>query len=239
MSANIEANSYRRKVDVSTAKVFDGGDVVFEIRLSKMLEKVYRIVDQISGRQKIPIMIGGEHTFTYSAVKALKNKVSSLIVFDAHFDLRDDYFGLKMNHATYLRRLVEKMPSLSVAVIGVRGYDLSEEKFAENRKILYLKAAELDDFSRVLRIISETIDGGRPYVSVDIDVFDPAYAPGVGNPEPEGASPSQIIDLVNFIGSFNPVGFDLMEVNPLFDTGSTAALAARVIFEFVASFEET
>ncbi|MCS7110409.1 MAG: agmatinase [Candidatus Caldarchaeum sp.] len=238
-SANIEANSYRTKADLSAAKIFDGGDVVYDVKLPKMLARVNRVVAEIDADGKIPIMIGGEHTFTYAAVKALKKKASSLIVFDAHFDLRDDYAGLKMNHASYLRRLVEKNPPLPVAVVGVRGYDFSEEAYARERKISYVKACELDDVSRVLRVLSETVAGGRPYISVDIDVFDPAFAPGVGNPEPEGAHPSQIIDLVKFLGKYHPVGFDLMEVNPAFDTGSTAALAARMIFEFMASVEET
>ncbi|MDW8062539.1 MAG: agmatinase [Candidatus Caldarchaeum sp.] len=237
-SANIEANSYRTKADLSAAKVFDGGDIVYDVKLSKMLARVYRVVAKIDADGKIPIMIGGEHTFTYAALKALKKRASSLIVFDAHFDLRDDYAGLRMNHASYLRRLVEKNPSLRVAVIGVRGYDFSEEAYAQERKIAYVKACELDDFSRVLRVLSEIVAEGRPYISVDIDVLDPAYAPGVGNPEPEGANPSQIIDLVKFLGKYHPVGFDLMEVNPSFDTGATAAVAARLIFEFMASLEQ-
>lgn len=237
-SANIEANSYRRKIDVSTAKVHDGGDVIYVYELERMLKRVHEVVSNASADDKVTVMIGGEHTFTLPAVEALKEKASCLVVFDAHFDLRDEYLGSKLNHATYLRRLVEANQNLRVVVVGVRGYDLSELKFAEDNGVTYVSTSELDDLSRVLRVLTEAVDDGRPYISLDIDVIDPAYAPGVGNPEPEGATPTQIIDLINFLGTYNPVGFDLMELNPLFDNGVTASLAARIVFEFMAAVRE-
>ncbi|MEM4573677.1 MAG: agmatinase [Candidatus Caldarchaeum sp.] len=237
-SANIEANSYRKFFDAAKAAVYDGGDIVVDIDIQVMLKRVAQLVAYVGRLNKIPVMLGGEHTFTYAAVKTLADKISSLIVFDAHFDLRDEYLGSKFNHACYLRRLVEEFPTLPVAVVGVRGYDLAEILFAEQNKVKYVKASELHDFSRVLRILSDVIDGGRPYVSVDIDVFDPAYAPGVGNPEPEGADPSTVFDLLHFVGRRRPVMFDVMEVNPMFDSGVTAALAAKVVMELIASYPE-
>ncbi|BAJ51364.1 agmatinase [Candidatus Caldarchaeum subterraneum] len=238
-SANIEANSYRKGFDISTAKIADLGDIIFEYKLPKMLRKVEKVVEIISASGKSPIMIGGEHSFTYSCFKSLAEKSSCIIVLDAHFDLRDEYLGLRFNHASYLRRLVEKFPNKPVAVLGVRGFDPAEEKFAKDHGIMYIKASEMDDRRRVVKILEEAVGHGRPYISVDIDVVDPGFCPGVGNPEPEGLNPTQVIDLVSILGAFRPAGLDVVEVNPLFDNGATAALAARIIFETVASAEET
>ncbi|MEM0349147.1 MAG: agmatinase [Candidatus Caldarchaeum sp.] len=238
-SANIEANSYRKTFDITAAKIADLGDIIFEYRLPKMVSKVAKVVETLSGLGKIPVMIGGEHSFTYPCFKHLAEKSSCLIVLDAHFDLRDEYLGLRFNHASYLRRLVEKFPDKPVAVLGVRGFDPAEEKFAKSHGVTYIKACEMGDWRRVTKVVEEVVGDGRPYISVDIDVVDPGFCPGVGNPEPEGLTPTQIINLVSTIGAFRPSGLDVVEVNPLFDNGATAALAARIIFETIASAEET
>jgi len=238
-SLNIEANSYLKKIDTSTTPVHDLGDIVFSFKPSTMLKRVYRVVKKITLSGKIPIMAGGEHTFTLASFLASCHENSALVVLDAHFDLRDEYGDLKVNHATYLRRLVEKRPGTEVVLLGVRGYDLSEEKYALEHGITYVKADEVVDGSRIRRILREKIAGRRIYVSVDIDVLDPAYAPGVGNPEPEGLTPLQVFELIHLLGKFKPRGFDLMEVNPLFDNGSTAAVSAKILMEFLASYAES
>ncbi len=238
-SANMETNSYRLNFDASSAKIFDGGDVVFSYRLSTMLKRVYRVVKNVVEKGKVPIMIGGEHTFTLAAYLAASNQKTAIVVFDAHFDLRDNYGDLRLNHATYLRRLVEKKPNIFVAVVGVRGYDLAELDFAQKNNITFIKASEVGDISRTSKILKEAVEDRQFYVSVDIDVLDPCYAPGVGNPEPCGMSVEQLIELIHLLGRYDPIGFDLMEVNPLYDNGATAAAASRVLVEFLASTAES
>ncbi|MEM4303133.1 MAG: agmatinase [Candidatus Caldarchaeum sp.] len=238
-SANIESNSYRVAYDAAAAKIFDGGDIVFSYKLSTMLKRVFRVVKNVSQSGKIPVMVGGEHTFTYAAFLAVSQKASALIVIDAHFDLRDEYWGLRLNHATYLRRLVEKKLDKKVVVLGVRAYDFSEMKFAQEKNIIFIRSSELKDVSRTIRILKEVTDNRPFYVSVDLDVLDPCYAPGVGNPEPGGITPEQLFDLIHFFGKHGPLAFDLMEVNPLYDNGSTVAVASKLLIEFLASTAES
>ncbi|MEM1946716.1 MAG: agmatinase [Candidatus Caldarchaeum sp.] len=236
-SANIEANSYSKPYDATTAKVYDAGDIVFSYKLSTMLKRVYRVVKNVSLSGKMPVMVGGEHTFTYAAFSAVN--ASTLIIFDAHFDLRNEYCDLWLNHATYLRRLIEKRPQAKIVVLGVRAFDLAEEKFAREKKITFVKPSELNDVSRTMRILKEFVANRSFYLSVDLDVLDPCYAPGVGNPEPCGITPGQLFDLIHFLGEHSPVAFDVMELNPLYDNGSTAAVASKLLIELLASTAES
>ncbi|MCS7137169.1 MAG: agmatinase [Candidatus Caldarchaeum sp.] len=238
-SANIEVNSYVKRFDAASAKLFDGGDIAFSYSLSTMLKRVFRLVRQSLKKGKTPVMVGGEHTGTLAAYLASSTKASAIVVFDAHFDLREEYGGLRVNHATYLRRLLERKPETKVVVVGVRGYDYEEERFAKDRNIIYIKATEVGDVSRTRRLLNESLKNRSVYVSVDVDVLDPSHAPGVGNPEPCGLSVDQVIELIHHVGMSSIVGFDVMEVNPVYDNGLTAAAASRILVELLASTAES
>jgi len=238
-SSNIEANSYRKTYNTEKAKIYDGGDIIYTPKLPTMLKRVHHVVKTSVAAGKIPVMVGGEHTFTLPAALASLKTPSALVVFDAHFDLREEYLGLKLNHATYLRRLLERRPDLIVLVVGVRGYDPAEELYAVQKGVRFVKAYEVEDISRLSRMIADTVRSRNVYVSVDIDVLDPAYAPGVGNPEPEGLTPTQLFDLIHLLDGRRLRGFDVMEVNPVYDNGSTASIAAKTLMEMVALSEES
>ncbi|MEM0383441.1 MAG: agmatinase [Candidatus Caldarchaeum sp.] len=238
-SANLEVNSLVKRFDATSAKVFDGGDIAYDNRLSTMLKRVYRVVKKTVELGKTPVMVGGEHTGTLSAYLALGNKASAIVVLDAHFDLREEYGGLGLNHATYLRRLLEKRPDVKIVLLGVRGYDLAEEKFARDNGVVYVRASEVCDVSRTLRLLRDCLKRRDVYLSIDVDVLDPSYAPGVGNPEPGGLTVSEVVELVHYIGGFRLVGFDLMEVNPVYDNGLTAAAATRILVELLACKAES
>jgi arginase family enzyme len=106
--------------------------------------------------------------------------------------------------------------------------------------VRFVKSYEAEDVSRLSRLMADTVGGKRFYTSsVDIDVLDPAYAPGVGNPEPEGLTPSQLFDLIHLLDGRRLRGFDVMEVNPIYDNGSTASIAAKTLMELVALAEES
>jgi agmatinase len=124
-------------------------------------------------------------------------------------------------------------------VVGVRGYDPSEEQYAVEKGVRFVKSYEAEDVSRLSRLMADTVGGKDLYVSVDIDVLDPAYAPGVGNPEPEGLTPSQLFDLIHLLDGRRLRGFDVVEVNPIYDNGSTASIAAKTLMELVALAEES
>ena len=231
-TANIEVNSYFRDFDVVSARVHDLGDIAFDYRPSEMLKRVYRTVVKISGEGKIPVMLGGEHTFTLASVTALREKNPVLVVFDAHLDLRDEYLGLRINHATYLRRLAERMPRLEVYVLGVRGYDREEIRYGMERGV---KIFLYHNFMEGVKTLAEAVAGKNIYISLDIDVLDPSIAPGVGNPEAGGAGLIDVARAIHMLSAGKIVGLDLVEVSPLYDTGATAAAASRLLVEMLAA----
>ena len=146
----------------------------------------------------IPITIGGEHTITYSVIKGL-NKVNdiqdtTIIHFDAHMDLREEYMGEKYSHATVMRRITDLNPK-DIIQIGVRSCLKDEESFAREEGIKYYTSTEvksnINEIEKVISNINNPI-----YVTVDIDVLDPAYAPSVGTPTPLGLDPYELQRLI-------------------------------------------
>ena len=182
------------------------------------------------------IILGGEHLLTYFSVKQLINNIDTLIVFDAHLDTRDEYLGSKLNHATFLRRLLEAYSDLNIVHIGSRAYSKEELDFAKKSKI------KLYNILASLRGDIKLEEMGRVYISVDMDVFDPAYAPGVQNPEPLGIDFKTFISILDRIREKSPrvVGVDIVEVNPLVDASNiTSILAAKVALELAGLYLST
>ena len=239
-SSNIEINSVMFDFNIDNVKLHDLGDVVFSYKLSKMLKRTYTVCRKILSHGKIPIMLGGEHTFTLSSVLAAyrERRDLVLVVFDAHLDLRNEYMDLKISHATYLRRLLERAEGLDVVVLGVRGYSEEEVLEARRRGVTYYTTRQIVENPDLIRRRLSTTIGGRPiYISIDIDVLDPVYAPGVGNPEPLGITPNNLLELLYSICSPAVVGMDVMEVSPLHDHGLSAAYAAKILVEMIAAIE--
>ena len=239
-SSNIEINSVMFDFNVDDVKIHDLGDIAFSYKLSKMLRRTYTVCRRIISSNKIPIMLGGEHTFTLASVlAACKEKRNlALVVFDAHLDLRDEYMDLRVGHATYLRRLLEKRGDLNVVVLGVSGYSEEEVREARRRGVVYYTSRQIMENPDLIRRRLSTAIGGRPiYISIDIDVLDPSYAPGVGNPEPLGITPHHLLELLYSICSPAVAGIDIMEVSPINDQGLSAAYAARILVEIIAAIE--
>lgn len=211
-------------VDMDEYLYRDWGDVPITYdSLESNLKRIESVVGSIDG---IPVLLGGEHTITYPAVKALKPQC--LLVMDAHLDFRDELKGGKLTHGTWLRRLMEDMPNLNAAVYGARAF--AKEELEEVRKFGVFVSKE------ETAIEEWAVDCKYIYISIDMDVFDPAYAPGVGNPEPHGKSPSQVLKVLQAVLSrADMVGMDVVEVTPSYDvTLRTALLAAKMIIEATA-----
>jgi len=176
------------------------------------------------------VFLGGEHLITYPVVSTLRNDIDTLIVFDAHLDLRGEYLGSRVNHASFLRMLLEE---------GVRTIHLGSRAYSGD-ELEYLKTSRDILVYSILDILRNSVnlgDLGRIYVSIDMDVLDPAYAPGVGNPEPFGLTSIQLLELLAKIvsNSSSIVGFDIVEVNPLVDVNDvTSILAGKLVFEITA-----
>ncbi|HIQ30332.1 MAG TPA: agmatinase [Candidatus Caldiarchaeum subterraneum] len=244
-SGNIELNSVVNPFSsIENLKLHDLGDVIFCYRLSRMLRRVYNVVRLIISSGKTPIMLGGEHTFTLPAILAILRRTQkvTLVILDAHFDLRSEYLDLKICHATYLYHLLRRAKSrgweIEVAVIGVRAYDKEELDNVESFGVEYFTAPNVvREREDIRKRINELTEDKMVYLSVDVDVLDPAYAPGVGNPEPLGLSLLDALEVINSISpSASLAGLDVMEVSPLYDKGESSLAAARLLAEVLALF---
>jgi len=237
VSANLELYSVRSNVDLEKIPVHDMGDVDILESLDGTLERVSAVVSEIYGAKKVPIMLGGEHSITKASVDAIPEDLG-VISFDAHMDLRDEFLGEKLSHATFMRRVVEHLGPNHLMEVGIRAFSKPELDFAKSSDVEIMtpqdirKAGLEKTCARISKFLSQF---HSCYVTVDIDVLDPAYAPGVGNPEPDGLSTDELLTLLRSSILKSLVGFDLVEVSPHLDSGQTAAVGAKVIFEAIAA----
>jgi agmatinase len=229
-SYNMESYSVYRGVDIKNSGIFDQGDIEEYHKPEEMLDEVYSAIDGIVSDRKFPIMMGGEHSITYGAIKRIKSKV---IFIDAHTDFRDSYMGDRFSHACVARRVSEIVGKENVVSIGIRSVS-AEEKEAGPQK--YFTSFEVNADNGKLKAFLREFCDSPVYLSIDFDGFDPAYAPGVGTPEPFGLNPMIVMDILELVGS-NLVGLDVNEITPLFDNGNTSMLAARIIQEVVSYLE--
>ena len=198
----------------------------------KMYDRIYQTVKQESYFQtgKFPIFLGGEHSITPPIVRAAAECYGTISVlqFDAHADLRDAYTGGKFSHASAMRRVLEITPNL--VQVGIRSF--SEEEYqecpAQIAALITPRMLAQDRECCIEKILDSLTE--RVYITVDIDVFDPAFAPGTGTPEPGGLDWSQVTDiLLRVCEAKNVIGADIVEVAPLGGNNViTEFLAARL-----------
>lgn len=239
-SLNIETYSLQTGVDIENVPIHDAGDLHIVDSASETLDRLSGVTKDILALGKMPIMMGGEHTITQAPVRSLPRPVG-VVSFDAHGDLRDEYGGGKLSHATVLRRITEVVGTDSVLVCGVRALCKEEVDFIEQKKIQTMTPWEIREMGLVKaaeRVKAFTRKFQRTYLTIDIDVLDPAFAPGVGNPEFNGLTAQELLTLATAMVDEKMIGFDLVEVSPNYDTGATAAAAARLIFELIARAEK-
>jgi agmatinase len=237
VSANMELYSVRSNVDLEKVAVHDWGDIDIVEDLAETLERVRSVCSELLDTKKIPIMVGGEHSITKAAADALPED-TGLVSFDAHLDLRDEFLGEKLSHATFMRRVSERLGSDHIMEIGIRAFSTPELEFTRKSGVTMITPQDLRNagISKTAQRIRGFMSGfTHSYVTVDIDVLDPAFAPGVGNPEPDGLSTDELLTLVDAAMDKNVIGFDLVEVSPPLDTGQTAAVGVKVIFEAIAA----
>jgi agmatinase len=226
-SQSIETYSPQLERDLDDVLFADAGDLYVEgLDSAAMVKTIRRQI--IPG---VPFFLGGEHTLTLGAVQALTPRYPDLLVvqWDAHTDLRDEYDGERICHATVMRRLLDG--GCPTVQLGVRAGTRDEFALARQRS-MYV--------SRGVALPQELLDrlAGRPlYLTVDIDVLDPSTAPGTGNPEPDGAAYADLRDALGSIASHLVVGMDLVEVAPPWDpSGMTAVIAASLVREMILLF---
>jgi agmatinase len=228
-SAYIDTYSARTGLDWDDLKLCDIGDLAVT-NIEETLSNIKITIDSIL--PKFSVMIGGEHTITLGALRSIKPNL--IIVFDAHLDLRDELFNEKLCHATYLRRSIEEQDTKAV-VIGVRALSKEEVRFANNSdQVSYITANYISKNSVktiIDPLIKEINSVTSAYLSIDMDVLDPAYAPAVGNPHPEGLSTTCLMDIIEGIMSKKIKGMDINEIYPHYDKGQTSITAGYIIME--------
>jgi agmatinase len=230
-SWSIESYSPVLNRDLEDLPLQDLGDLELPDAPEEMVESVVQAVGALP-EGCLPVLLGGEHTITLGAVRALARRHPRLAVLhlDAHLDMRDRYEGRQLSHATVMRRLAEELPH-SLVQLGVRSG--IPEEFEAARRLCLWSSSDLLLPPSIYGTLRE-----RPlYVTVDIDVLDPAYAPGTGNPEPEGPSAHEVLGFLRHLQSFYVVGMDVVEVSPPYDpSGVTAVLAAKIAREAILCF---
>ena len=231
-SYNFETFIHDLGIDLTDVPIHDMGDLPVD---DHMRMEVFDAVAKIVAAGKVPIMLGGEHSLTPHAVEAFPD--CSVLVFDAHLDYRDEYEGEKNSHACATRRIDEVISPEKVLPVGVRSICKEEFEDAKKHGLGYITADQAKNMgTKELMNFIDDVMPGNIYVSIDMDGIDPSFAPGVGTPEPFGLDPMMIRDVIRHLAP-RIVGLDIVEVNPSFDNGNTAALAAKLIRDFIAAKE--
>ena len=230
---NIEIFQPEFGVDLEVEAISDLGNTRHTVVAAEMLQMVKNVISELKKQDKQIIILGGEHLITLGSFTCFP-KDTGYVVFDAHYDLRDQYADIKLSHAAYLRRIVEERGSENIVHVGARAFVKEELAFLKEHNIATVSDKEIRNGNgpKLLKDITSTFD--RIYLSVDLDVLDPAFAPGVGNPEAVGISSRELYDLITTLQNKKIVAADIVELNPTYDNGSTAAMAAKMIATIIA-----
>ena len=230
---NIEIFHPQLSVDLETVNIEDLGNTRHTVVASEMIDMVKKITTELVAKQRQLFILGGEHSITYGTYTSFP-KDTGYVVFDAHYDLRDEFADIKLSHASYLRRVVEERGAENILHVGARAFVKEELEFLTEHKIKTISDKEIRDGKgpQLLKDHVSTFD--TMYSSFDLDVLDPAYAPGVGNPEAVGITSRELFDMIYSLQETKVIGADIVELNPYHDNGATASLAAKIMSTLIA-----
>ena len=228
-----------KAVPMAAARAADVGDVPFRSRFSleQSLEDIEQYYTALCTQGVRPISVGGDHSITYPILKALgRTQPVGLIHIDAHCDTMGAFDGSKFHHGGPFRLAVLDgvLDPERTIQIGIRG---SSNMFWEFSHVSGMTVVYMDEFTQagvaaVVERARAVVGAGPVYVSVDVDGFDPAFAPGTGTPEVGGLTPREGLSLLRGLGGLDIVGADVVEVAPQYDpTTNTVQLAAQLLFE--------
>ena len=245
-AASVMLRPYNSNLDVKPFDVLscvDYGDVAI---VPGYTERSYAAIEAavapIVEAGVVPILIGGDHACTLPHLRATRSRGPVAVMdFDSHTDAWDSYFGEKYNHGTWMRRAIEEgLVDVSRSIeVGLRGSLYGAEDWTGLKTELGLEYLTTEDVfaigaEAVAKRIRERVGPGPAFISFDIDVVDPAYAPGTGTPEAGGPSAHDLLAIVRALRGIDFVGFDVVEVIPAYDpAGQTATLAANLAYEML------
>jgi agmatinase len=243
-SLNIETYSFRSGVDLEDLKLFDAGDLNVSMDAKETVDLTALVIADILAADKIPVALCGEHTATLGIVKGLGSRASetAIVSFDAHLDLRSEFMGLTLSHTTFMHMISKQVKPAKIIEIGTRSACKEELAYAKKSKVDFFTSQQIIKRGSE-QVIAELKAKLEPfehvYLTVDIDVLDPAYAPAVQNPEPEGINPTALLDIACALCDKRLIGFDVLEVTPAYDQGVTATVAAKIMFELLCQLEKS
>nr|AIF16331.1 putative agmatinase (speB) [uncultured marine thaumarchaeote KM3_73_F02] len=230
---NVEIYSRHLDIDLEELSFDDLGNLAETGSIDVMHTSVEKVVSETMSQGYVASVLGGEHSVTYGCLNALPEKVG-VIIFDAHFDLRSEFADLRMSHATFLRRYIEKNGCDNIVHVGGRAGSKDEWRFVEKNNLPAIFGRAFSDGGKANILLKDFLeDFDRVYVSIDLDVLDPAYAPGVGNPEAGGLTIHQLLELIYAFKGKSIVGFDIVELSPPYDNGTTSVAAAKCLTELL------
>jgi agmatinase len=237
---------YNPGLDVSPferVQVADGGDIaVNPFHIGEAIETIEGAASELQAEGTRLVTIGGDHTIALPLLRAVSriHGPVALLHFDAHLDTWDTYFGEPYTHGTPFRRAVEDgiLDTEAISHVGTRGPLYGKKDLEDDRRLGFGIVTSSDVMRRG---VDETVDalrqriGSRPlYVSIDIDVLDPAHAPGTGTPEAGGMTSRELLEIIRGLRGLNLVGADVVEVAPAYDHADiTSVAASHVAYDLV------
>lgn len=235
VSEGIEEYSVYQDRSLEEIEFADAGDIILPFgNVTASLDRINQIASIFVEQGKKLFSIGGEHLVSLPLIQAYHGAFPDLVVIqmDAHADLREGYLGDALSHASVMRHVVQKLGDKRLFQLGIRSGIRDELLFAREKTHLYLDRF-LDALEEVKRLV-----GSRPvYLSLDIDVLDPAFAPGTGTPEAGGVSSRDLLFALRDLAALKIVGFDMVEISPPYEQGdNTSILGAKILREALLAF---
>lgn len=230
---NIEIFHPELQVDLESVVIDDLGNTKHTVLAEEMLEMVKKLTSELVLQKKQLIILGGEHLITLGSYTSFP-KNTGFVVFDAHYDLRNEFADTKLSHAAYLRRIIEERGSDSIIHVGARAFVKEELSFLKENNVQTITDNQIRKNEGAQSLLDAISVFDRIYVSFDLDVLDPAFAPGVGNPEAVGLTSRELFELILCFKDKKIDAFDIVELNPTFDTGATSSIAAKIMSTMIA-----
>jgi agmatinase len=230
-SYNYEPYDFDCDRDLSEPLVHDMGDSEYG-NLNEMVVDLEKTTSRLVEDEKVPITLGGEHSVTFPCIKALAREIELVaVIFDAHLDFKAEYLGNEFGHASVARNISHL--GVPLIQVGIRSGARDEYKHALGTSAIYtMEQVRREGIKEILRDIESSIGGKPIYLSIDMDAIDPAFAPGVGNPEPYGLTPLELRTSIRRLAPYVS-GFDLVEITPDYDMGMSAMVGAKLVRDFL------
>jgi agmatinase len=243
-SLNIETYSFRNKIDLEDLVLHDAGDLHISPDAEKTVDMTRLVVEDILAAGKIPVVLGGEHTITLGVAKGLGDRTANtaIVSFDAHLDLRCEFLGSTLSHTTFMQLISEEVKPAKIFEVGTRSACKEELAYAKKAGVEFFTSQQIirQGSNRVAEQLKQKLlPFENVYLTVDVDVLDPAFAPAVQNPEPEGITTTDLLDIACALCDKRVIGFDVVEIAPIYDQGVSAVVAAKIIFEMLCQIEKS